>query len=280
MIRMSKSKETLSPNERASAAQQISLSLFVVGGSMIGGMYLTARKEKVKLRNIVGVGTPAILAGKALLIASVYCIGSFAVGTGLFVMVSGLTSIKDLGGYVDRSFRTPEGYRLVLEKRERARQEQEALRGKYTHLSEVDLLWKQLRLEVGLLNEKDEEDEKIISSPEMQRVLVEARRAQKEKEAQKEHVNVVLVAVTNLKKALNTVGSLLFGIGSESAERPSEATSSGSGSGSGTAPSSALVLSGDNLLVRKWNKLVGFWASDDQAQATSSSDHANEHPPR
>lgn len=285
-----------STEDKVSAAQQIALSLLAVGGSMITGMYVTARREKMKMKNVIGAGTPAVVASKALLIGSAYSIGTFAVGTALFVMTTGVTSFQEFAEYVDRTFRTPEGYRRVQEKRERERQELEQLSRKYSHLSKTDLLWKQLRIKEELQNEEDEEDEQIISSPEQQAEMAKQRELTEAKAAEKEHYNVVLVAFQNLKKVLGNVKARLIGGDSaavSSVDSDSDRVSATQGNSNvgdkemdrsikkamTTARESPLVDSkdlsvadqGGNLLVRKWNKLVDIWSGEEGADGSRTS---------
>lgn len=274
--------------------QQIALSLFAVAASMMAGVYTTVRREKLAMKNIVGAGTPAIVASKALLYGSAYSIGGFFLGTSAIVMFTGVTSFKEFGEYIDVNFRTEEGYRRVLEKRERERKQLEALSVKYAHLSKYDLLWKQLRSNEELENDEDEEDEKIIasSSPEERERLLAERdhvtNGNKNKTKRKEnssiasedpeHYNVVLVALTNLKKITSNIGARLFNLPMNDVVEVKESTNVDSENVDNVptllkkAPQQKQNYEDDsdkNLLVRKWNKLVNIWTSDDTKESSA-----------
>lgn len=186
--------------------QQIALSVTAVACSAVVGMYITAKKEQTKLKAVVGSGSPAIIATKALLYGSALAIGTFAAGTSLFVAVSGVRSFKEVGDYVDRTFRTPEGYRRACERRERDRLEADALAAKYPHLNKAEILWKQLRFKEELQNEDDEIDEQVVEGkippPEPEPVPgMNADGTPKEKNSN----SIFHIAYLNLQKILKNI---------------------------------------------------------------------------
>ena len=266
---------------RKMAVQQIALSVFAVGGSIIGGMYVTARREKMKLRNVIGHGSPAMIASKALLIGSAYSIGSFAVGISLFMMLTGVSSFDELTNFVDKTCRTPEGYRRLMEKREKERLELEALKAKYKHLDNVDLLWKQLRIKEELTDETDVHDDNILSNP--------AEYSPVPPEEKKEHFNVVLYAVNSIKDGINKVIPGAFAptstvrsksnAGDKSssssipiAESPSAISSFPipTSTSSSTASSSVDGSVKDNLILTQLKKLYRIWTDETSAPVGSS----------
>ena len=286
-------------DEKLIGPQQMALSLFAVAASMVGGVYTTVRREKLKMKNIVGAGTPAVVASKALLYGSAYSIGGFFLGTSAIVMFTGVSSFQEFGEYVDKNFRTEEGYRRVLEKRERERLQLEALSVKYAHLSKYDLLWKQLRANEELENDEDDEDEEIISNPEERERLKLVRQERDDKTPDPEHYNVVLVALQNLKKVIGNIGFKFFDIplpvesSNNTDEKKAGAASSSSlaASASNTRNSDKRVATGSgatkgkfeedisqNLLVRKWNKLTTILTSDTSPVASDKDDGASDTP--
>jgi hypothetical protein len=190
-------------NDKSAAVQQLALSVFAVAGSAVTGMYITAKKEQTKLKNVLGAGSPAIIATKALLIGSAYAFGTFTCVTSLFIVFTGIRSFGELTDYVDKTFRTPEGYRRAVERRNKEKFELESLHAKYPHLNNWDLFWKQLRLKEDLQDESDDIDDKIVSGD---IVLAPAGDPVSSREDKKKYDNSIFhVAYSNLQKLLRTI---------------------------------------------------------------------------
>jgi hypothetical protein len=134
--------------KKSVVAQQLGLSVSVVAGSVMGGMFYLMKKEQFKLRTVRGAGNPAGYAAKAFLIGTAFTLGSFAVGVGAFVTLTGVSSIHQFGDWVDKTCRTEEGYRRLMQRREIERKRQEEfLRNRKQNMGFFEELWEEMKSE-------------------------------------------------------------------------------------------------------------------------------------
>lgn len=196
------------PAGSGDAIQIVAFAAAVTGASAVVGMYTTAKREQTKLRAVVGAGSPAVIATKALLIGSAFAIGAFTFVSSAFVMVSGVRSFPELGEYVDRNFRTAEGYRLKQERRKKDENEMKELARLYPHYSPIQLAWKQFRMFEDIPDEDDERDEKVASGELVLNANTDVNAQEKvaEETGKEKHSNSIFhIAYKNLKLLIDRI---------------------------------------------------------------------------